>query len=72
MDIVCGGCAKEDFNTTKRNSYFINESDTSAPKSVINIKVNAKNFIIQRTKNIPRHMKNYNFWAKVLLARFIK
>jgi len=61
MDIVCGGCAKEDFNTTKRNSYFINESDTSAPKSVINIKVNAKNFIVQRTKNISEAYEKLQF-----------
>ena len=61
MDIVCGGCAKENFNTTKRNSYFINESDTSAPKSVINIKVNAKNFIVQRTKNISEAYEKLQF-----------
>ena len=50
MGMVCGGCAKDEFN--KRDSYFVKQSDTSAPKTVIDIKVNAKNFIVQRTKNI--------------------
>ena len=48
--IVCGGCTKEDYN--KRDSYFVNESDTSAPKAVIDIKVNARNFIVQRNANV--------------------
>ena len=48
IDIVCGGCQKE-FNP--RDSYFIQESDNQAPKAVIEIKVNAKNFITQRSKN---------------------
>ena len=50
MEIVCGGCAKENFD--KRGSYFINESNTAAPEAVIDIKVNARNFIVQRTKNV--------------------
>ena len=50
MEMVCGGCEKDELH--KRDSYFVKQSDTSAPKTVIDIKVNAKNFIIQRTKNI--------------------
>ena len=49
MDIVCGSCAKD---LNPRDSYFIQESDNQAPKAVIDIKVNAKNFIIQRTKSV--------------------
>ena len=50
IDVVCGGCEKKDFDP--RDSYFIHESDNQAPKAVIDIKVNAKNFIIQRTKSV--------------------
>ena len=50
MEMVCGGCVKDNFD--KRDSYFINESDTAIPKAVIDIKVNARNFIVQRTKNV--------------------
>ena len=50
ISIVCGGCNKQDFN--KRDSYFVNDTDTSAPRAVIDIKVNTSNFIVQRNTNI--------------------
>ena len=50
MAIVCDGCTKENFG--KRDSYFVNESDNSAPKALIDIKVNARNFVVQRNTNI--------------------
>ena len=49
MEIVCGGCVK-DFN--KQDSYFVHESDSGTPKTVIDIKISTKNFIVQRTKNV--------------------
>ena len=49
MDSFCGSCVKKETNRDKRRgSYFINETDTSAPKSILDIKVNARNYAIQR------------------------
>ena len=50
LNITCGECIKDNYG--KRDSYFINETDKSAPKNVIDIKVNTGNFIIQRTKSL--------------------
>ena len=49
MDI-CTGCTKneESDNGHKRRGSFIKESDTSAPQSVLDIKIDAKNFVIER------------------------
>ena len=48
MNSVCGSCVKNERNEKRRNSYFINETDTSAPQSIMDIKVNARNFVVQR------------------------
>ena len=49
MDAFCGGCMKRDnIRDKRRGSYFINETDTSAPQSILDIKINARNFVIQR------------------------
>ena len=49
MDSFCGSCVKKESNKDKRRgSYFIDETDTSAPQSILDIKVNARNFVIQR------------------------
>ena len=48
MDIFCGNCTKKEGNEKRRGSYFINETDTSAPQSIIDIKVNARNFVVGR------------------------
>ena len=53
MDAFCGSCVKKEANDKRRSSYFINETDTSAPQSILDIKINARNFVIQR--------KNTNF-----------
>ena len=50
MESVCIGCLKENFD--KRDSYFINENDNEIPKTVIDIKVNTGNFVVQRTKSL--------------------
>ena len=50
LNIACGECVKDNFG--KRDSYFVNETDRSAPKTLIDIKVNTGNFIIQRTKSL--------------------
>ena len=50
MNLICDAC--EDKNKEENGeNYFINESDTSAPQSIVDIKINQKNFIIQRKKN---------------------
>ena len=51
FDLVCESCVKERENNL-RNSYFINESSSTPPQALIDIKVNAKNFVVQRTKNV--------------------
>ena len=49
MDAFCGSCVKKGDNKDKRrSSYFINGTDTSAPQSILDIKVNAGNFVIER------------------------
>ena len=50
MDAFCGSCVKKDNHKDdkRRGSYFINETDTSAPQSILDIKVNARNFVIER------------------------
>ena len=54
MDAFCGSCVKKDDNRSKRrSSYFINETDTSAPQSILDIKISARNFVMER--------KNTNF-----------
>ena len=55
MDFVCASCEKENQNCAN----FINDTDTAAPTGVIDIKVNARNFIIQRTKNV------FDFYIKM-------
>ena len=50
MDSFCASCTKKDnIKDKRRGSYFINETDTSAPQSILEIKINARNFVIQRT-----------------------
>ena len=49
MDAFCGSCVKKDDNRSKRrSSYFINETDTSAPQSILDIKISARNFVMER------------------------
>ena len=63
MDAFCGGCVKNEGSSNKdkrRGSYFINESDTSAPQSILDIKVNARNFVIER-----KNTKVYDIYEKI-------
>ena len=54
MNAVCGSCVKRDEATERqrRGSYFINDTDTSAPQSILDIKVNARNFVVQRSTKV--------------------
>jgi calcium-dependent protein kinase len=54
MNAVCGSCVKRDETTERqrRGSYFINDTDTSAPQSILDIKVNARNFVVQRNTKV--------------------
>ena len=36
MNAVCGSCIKNE-RDQRRNSYFINDTDTSAPQSILDI-----------------------------------
>ena len=47
----CVQCSKKEESSSsgnKRRGSFIKESDTSAPQSVLDIKINARNFVIER------------------------
>ena len=48
MNSVCGSCVKNEIDEKRRKSYFINDTNTSAPQSIMDIKVNARNFVVQR------------------------
>ena len=61
MDSFCGSCVKNDTsNNKRRGSYFINETDTSAPQSILDIKVNARNFVVER-----KNTKVYDIYEKI-------
>jgi calcium-dependent protein kinase len=51
MNSVCASCMKNE-RDKRRESYFISETDTSAPQSIMDIKVNARNFVVQRNVNV--------------------
>ena len=63
FDLVCESCVKERENNL-RNSYFINESSSTPPQALIDIKVNAKNFVVQRTKNVFDVYEKIEFLGK--------
>ncbi len=48
MNSVWGSCVKNEIDEKRRKSYFINDTNTSAPQSIMDIKVNARNFVVQR------------------------
>ena len=60
MNAVCGSCVKNE-RDQRRNSYFINDTDTSAPQSILDIKVNARNFVVQRNTNVYDVYEKINF-----------
>ena len=54
-------CSKEEDNSqTPGNSYFIEETDSIVPQSIIDIKVNSGNFVIQR-----ENAKVYDIYEKL-------
>ena len=50
MNLICDVCDDKNKEENGEN-YFINETDTSAPQSIMDIKISSKNFIIQRKKS---------------------
>ena len=54
-------CSKEEDNSqTPGNPYFIEETDSIVPQSIIDIKVNSGNFVIQR-----ENAKAYDIYEKL-------
>ena len=51
FNFICCNDEKKEDNEEKTQNYFINETDTSAPQSLVDIKINSKNFVIKRKKN---------------------
>jgi calcium-dependent protein kinase len=51
LNYICATCIDKINNQQRVENYFINETDTSAPQSLVDIKINAKNFVTQRTKS---------------------
>jgi calcium-dependent protein kinase len=51
LNYICATCIDKINNQQSVENYFINETDTSAPQSLVDIKINAKNFVTQRTKS---------------------
>ena len=62
--MICESCIKERENNNLRGSYFINESSSTPPQALIDIKVNAKNFVVQRTKNVFDVYEKIEFLGK--------
>jgi len=59
MNNFCNGCRKEEDQNIIRGSYFIEDSGAKIPKTVIDIKLSSKNFIVQRTNNV------YDIYEKI-------
>jgi calcium-dependent protein kinase len=63
IEIVCGSCSKNG-EQNMRGSYFIQESDITAPKSLIDVKVSTSNFIVQSNRNVFDVYEKLNFLGK--------
>ena len=59
MNNFCNGCRKEEDQNIIRGSYFIEDSGAKISKTVIDIKLSSKNFIVQRTNNV------YDIYEKI-------
>ena len=44
-------CCEDKTNNEEKRDYFITETDTSAPQSIVDIKIDSKNFIQRRKTN---------------------
>ena len=51
LDYVCSSCVDKQNKEDKVENYFISESDASAPQSLMDIKINTKNFVVRRKNN---------------------
>ena len=51
LNYICATCIDRINNQQRIEDYYINETDTNAPQSLVDIKINTKNFVIQRTKS---------------------
>ena len=59
MNNFCNGCRKEEDQNIIRGSYFIEDSGAKISKTVIDIKLSSKNFIVHRTNNV------YDIYEKI-------
>ena len=61
INLICCECSDKPNNNEKKDNYFINETDTSAPQTIMDIKIDAKNFIRKSRKNF------YDVYEKIQL-----
>ena len=52
MSCVCKNCLDKERGYKNKSSYFIEETDNSAPRSIMDIKVSTGNVIVKRFKNV--------------------
>ena len=64
FEMVCASCSKDNNNQNLRSSYFIQDSDNTAPQTLIDVKVNARNFIVQSTRNVYDVYEKLQFLGK--------
>ena len=50
--LICCDDENKKNNEERTENYFINDTDTSAPQSIVDIKISPKNFVIKRKKNV--------------------
>ena len=48
MNLICSVCSDKTNKDERSGNYFINETDTSAPQSLMEIKISSKNFVVLR------------------------
>ena len=51
LNYICANCIDKINNQQRVENFYINETNTSAPQSLVDIKINTKNFVTQRTKS---------------------
>jgi calcium-dependent protein kinase len=61
INLICCECTDKPNNNENKDNYFINETDTSAPQTIMDIKIDAKNFIKKSNNNF------YNVYEKIQL-----
>ena len=63
MNLICSVCSDKTNKDERPGNYFINETDTSAPQSLMEIKISSKNFVVLR--------QNKNIFCLHLIFNFI-